>query len=251
MINANSSRLVKSEIETVDSYKQILNRPTSPLSVKMAAVFNLANYLIADRGKRNEALDTFDNYSHFFTGISYGKEGRRQYASYALRWATTYWANGTDQQKQKAINILSDYYKGKVDFHNIVDLEITSTLLMYRSIMVIKEWRELKDKQEFNEISYNEFRPQREEQIKECNNLLMYIGNPLYTNVSKKKLTEFKTGSTKQSLITAFFNYIDVLVRIKKYELAEEICEYVIMTGPKNFQQQFSSKKTWIKSLKR
>ena len=78
----------------------------------------------------------------------------------------------------------------------------------------------------------------------------MYIGNPLYTNVSKKKLTEFNTGSTKQSLITAFFNYIDVLVRIKKYDLAEEICEYVILTGPKNFQQQFSSKKNWLKSLK-
>lgn len=247
--NANSSRLVKSEIETVDSYKQILNRPSCPLDTKMAAIFNLANYLIADRGKKVEALDVFDKYSHFFTGVDCGKEGRPLYAQYALRWATTYWANGSDQQKQKAINILSDYYKGHADFHKIEDLEITSTLLMYRSIMVIKAWRELKDKMDFNEIPYSDFRTKREEQIKECQSLLMYIGNPLYLYVSKMKLTEL-SSRTKQSLITAFFNYVDVLVRIKKIDLAIEICDYVIMTGPKNFQSQFNSKKNWLTTIK-
>ena len=249
LINANSSRLVKSEIETIDSYKQILNRPTSPLKVKMVAVFNMASYLITDRGKRNEALDVFDKYSHFFTGVESGKDGRNQYAMYALRWATTYWANGTEQQKQKAINILSDYFKGKINYHNKIDLEVTSTLLMYRSIMVIKSWRELKDRFEFNEISIIEFRSKRDEQVKECQSILMYIGNPLYTHISKKKLIEF-SSSTRQSLITAFFNYIDVLIRLKKYDLAEEICEYVIMTGPSNFTPQFSSKKAWIISIR-
>lgn len=249
LVNANSSRLVKSEIETIESYKQILNRPTCPVKIKMAAIFNLANYLISDRGKKDEALDIFDKYSHLFTGVGYGKEGRNQYAHYALRWATSYWANGTEQQKQKAISILSDYYKGKVDFQNREDLEVTSTLLMYRSIMLIKAWRELKDKLEFNEIPYPEFRTKREEQVKECQSLLMYIGNPLYLHVSKKKLTEFYS-STKQSLITAFFNYVDVLVRIKKIDLAIEICNYVIITGPKNFQSHFNSKKNWLSSIK-
>lgn len=249
LINANSSRLVKSEIETVESYKQILNRPTCPLKIKMAAIFNLANYLIADRGKKDEALDVFDKYSHFFTGVEYGKEGRDLYAHYALRWATTYWANGTEQQKQKAISVLSDYYKGKVDFHKREDLEITSTLLMYRSIMVVKAWRELKDKLVFNDISYTEYRSKREEQIKECQSLLTYIGNPLYLQISKKKLTDFHSN-TRQSLITAFFNYVDVLVRIKKTDLAIEICDYVILTGPKNFQPQFDSKKNWLISIR-
>ena len=247
--NANASRLVKSEIETIDSYKQLLNRPTCPLKIKMQAIFNLSNYLNSDRGKRIEALDVLEKYSHFFTGIGWDKEGRNLYSQYALRWATTSWANGTEQQKQKAISILSDYYKGRTDFHKREDLEITSTLLMYRSIMVIKLWRELKDRQAFNEISPSEFRAKRSEQIKECDSLLMYIGNPLYTYVSRKKLTDFYP-STKQSLITAFFNYIDVLVRIKKLDLAKEICDYVIMTGPKNFQPQFNSKKIWLESLK-
>jgi hypothetical protein len=245
--SANSGRLVKSEIETVESFKQILNRSTSPLDVKMSAVFSLSNYLLVDRGKRAEALDIFDKYSHFFTGIAFGKEGRIYYANYAFRWATTYWANGTEQQKRKAITILSDYYKGQVDFHDNLDIEIASTLLMYRSIIVLKEWRELKDKNQFNEISYSEYRNIREEQIKECKGLLTYIGNPLYSNVAQRKL-DFPSG-TRQSLITAFFNYVDVLLRINKKDLAIEICDYVILYGPKNFVPQFESKRNWMKSI--
>lgn len=247
--NANSSRLVKSEIETVDSYKQILNRPTSPLAVKMSAIFNLANYLLVDRGKRINALDIFEKYSHFFTGIAFGKEERSLYATFALRWSTTNWANGTAQQKQKAISILSDYYKGKVDFNRYQDIEISATLLMYRSLMVIKDWRELKDKFQFNEISFSDFKSKRDDQKKECQSLLTYIGNPLYIKVSRNKLTDFPS-STRQSLITAFFNYIDVLVRIDKKKLALEVCEYVITCGPRNFIPQFESKRSWLISLK-
>ena len=245
--SANASRLVKSEIEIVESYKQILNRPSSPLDVKMMAVFNLANYLLVDRGKKYEALEVFDKYSHYFTSILYGKEGRYYYGCYALRWATTYWANGTDAQKKKAINILSDYYKGHVDLHEDQDIEITSTLLMYRSLMVVKEWRELKDKNLFNDISMTEYKTKRSEQLKECQGLLTYIGNPLYTTVATRKLDY--PSRTRQSLITAFFNYIDVLVRINKVDLAIEICDYVILYGPNNFKPQFAAKRSWLATL--
>lgn len=245
LYNANANRLVKSEIETVDSFKMILNRPTCPLHTKMMAVFNLANYLLADRGKRIDALDVFDKYSHLFTGFANGSENRNLYAQYALRWATTCWANGTEGERQKAINVLSDYYKGKVNFHINEDIEIASTLLMYRSIVVVKAWRELKDKLDFNEIPYSEYSTIREEQKKECKSLLNHIGNPLYSNLSGTKLTEFRSG-TCQSLITAFYNYIDVLVRINKFEIAKEICDYVVSTGPNNFRRQFNSKKAWL-----
>jgi len=183
-----------------------------------------------------------------FTGLAFSSENRNLYALFSLRWATMCWANGNEAQKQKAINILSDYYKGKVNFTVKEDIEISSTLLMYSSINLVNDWRELKSKIDFNEVSYSEFREKRDEQVKECQGLLTHIGNPLYTNVSRKKLTEF-ASSTKQSLITAFFNYIDVLIRIKKKDLAIEICDYVISTGPMNFRTQFSSKRSWLSSL--
>lgn len=245
--SANASRLVKSEIEVVESYKQIINRPTSPLDVKMTAVFNLTNYLLIDRGKKHEALDMFEKYSHYFTGLAYGSDGRHYYAKYALRWASICWANGTDTQKKKAISILSDYYKGRADLHVNLDIEITSTLLMYKSLMVLKDWRELKDKNQFNDIPFTDYRIRRDEQIKECQSLLTYIGNPLYVAVASRKL-DFPSG-TRQSLITAFFNYVDVLVRINKNDLAVEICDYVILYGPKNFKTQFESKRNWLASL--
>ena len=66
--------------------------------------------------------------------------------------------------------------------------------------------------------------------------------------MSGTKLTEFRSN-TCQSLITAFYTYIDVLVRINKHEIAKEICDYVVSTGPNNFQYQFNSKKAWLISI--
>ena len=136
---------------------------------------------------------------------------------------------------------------GSSVLHVNQDIEITSTLLMYRSLLVVKEWRELKDKYLFNDISLAEFNAKRKEQVKECQGLLTYIGNPLYTTVATRKLDY--PSRTRQSLITAFFNYVDVLVRINKVELAIEICDYVILYGPSNFKPQFESKKKWLATL--
>ena len=65
LLAANANRLAKNEIEVIDNYKQILNRATSPLDVKLSAILNLSAYLV-DRGKRDEALKYMNDYSHFF-----------------------------------------------------------------------------------------------------------------------------------------------------------------------------------------
>jgi len=247
--NANANRLAKSEIETIESYKQILNRPTSPLEVRLSAIMNLTSYLILDCGKRTDALDVFEKYSTHFTSITIQSSNRDLYAIFALRWAITNWGNGSPSERAKAITILSDYRNSGVRAHNEYDIEIQSVLLMYRSLNILTQWRELKDKMYYNEIQYSDYEIARRNQINECKSIDSHIGQPLYRLVVKHKLNEFKT-STRQSIITAFNSYVDILVRLRKIDLAIEICNYIINCGPQNFILQFESKRNWIKSIR-
>ena len=45
LLTANANRLARNEIEVIDSYKQIINRATSPLEVKLPAILNMSAYL--------------------------------------------------------------------------------------------------------------------------------------------------------------------------------------------------------------
>jgi GTPase SAR1 family protein len=51
LLTANANRLAKNEIEVIESYKQIINRTSSPLQIKLNAILNLAVYLV-ERGKK-------------------------------------------------------------------------------------------------------------------------------------------------------------------------------------------------------
>lgn len=250
LLNANASRLAKSEIEAVESYKQLINRSSCPNSIKVQAVLNLTSYLVIDKGKRSDALDYFERYSHLFIcEDKYNREGRNIYAQYILQWALTLWGNGTEEEKQKSIAILSDYYKGGTDYSESHDLKIASTLLMYRSILLISEWRQLKDQMYFKEVTYSEYKTKRKEQLVSCEEIHKNIGHPLYTHLQKKKLV-VKKGEASQYIFTAFYNYIEVLVRLKKFDFAMSICNQVIETAPHHFLIQFQSRKHWITQIK-
>lgn len=246
LINSNSIRLAKSEIEVVDSYKQLINRSTCPNDVKVQAVINLTSYLIIDKGKREEALECFEKYGHMFVcEDKKDRQSRNIYAQYVLQWSYTLWGNGSESDKKKAISILSDYYKGGTDYSESFDLKIVATLLMYRSIMVISEWRQLKDQMYFKEIGLSEYQSKRKEQKRVCREIHKNIGLPLYKHLNKRKL-EVKKGEASQYVFTAFYNYIEVLIRINEYNLALSICDQVIGNAPRHFKTQFLKKKIWI-----
>lgn len=250
LLNANSSRLAKSEIEAVESYKQLINRSSCPNSIKVQAVLNLTSYLVIDKGKRSDALDYFEKYSHLFICVDKNnREGRNIYAQYILQWASTLWGNGTEEDKHKSIAILSDYYKGGTDYSESQDLKIASTLLMYRSILLISEWRQLKDQIYFKEVSYTDYRTKRKEQLVSCKEIHKNIGQPLYNHLKKKKLV-VKKGEASQFVFSAFYNYIEVLVRLKQFDFAMSICNQVIETAPHHFLVQFQSRKEWITQIK-
>lgn len=249
LLTANANRLAKNEIEVIESYKQIINRATSPIEIKLLAILNLAAYLV-DRGKKEAALKYLDDYSyHFNKNASKGTIERQNFAVFTKMWATYYWANGTREQKEKAIASLLSYASLGYDYNEDIDLELSGMLLQYRSILAILDWQDLKERNNYNEISFSEFKSIREKQKQECKDIHDKHGNILFKAVIPKKLDEISSGA-RQNVIAGLYSFLEVLVRLKKVDLALEICEYVSYCAPQNFQPQFKKKGQWLKSIK-
>ncbi|MDR3219576.1 MAG: NACHT domain-containing protein [Dysgonamonadaceae bacterium] len=251
LLSANTNRVAKNEIEVIDNYKQIINRATSSLEVKLAAILNLAAYLVVDRGKKEDALKYLDDYSHYFDkNAKKGSSERKQYATFTKMWASYYWANGTKQQKEKAIDILFEYAKFGFDYNNDTDLELSGILLQYNSISVISDWLDLKEKSKYDEISDNEFRRIRDKQKQKCKDIHDKQGVFLFNNVSQKKLTDM-VGGARQNIIAGLYAYIEVLMRLQKFDEILQICQYIYYCAPSNFHKQFKRKEEKIKQITR
>ncbi len=248
LLTANANRLAKNEIEVIDSYKQIINRASSPVEVKLPAILNLAAYLV-DRGKKELALKYLDDYSyHFNKNAAKGSNEKQYYATFTKMWATYYWANGTREQKEKAIASLLAYASSGFNFNEDIDLEISGMLLQYRSILVVSDWQDLKEKGKYNEISSSEFLTIREKQKQKCKDIHDKQGVILYNAVMPKKLEDISSGA-KQNVISGLYSFLEVLVRLQKMDFALKICGYVLYFAPKNFHSQFKKKQEWLHSL--
>jgi GTPase SAR1 family protein len=248
LLTANANRLAKNEIEVIDSYKQIINRASSPIEVKLPAILNLAAYLV-DRGKKELALKFLDDYSyHFNKNAIRGSHEKLYYATFTKMWATYYWANGTREQKEKSIASLLAYASSGFNYNEDIDLEISGMLLQYRSILVISDWQDLKEKSNYNEITISEFRSIREKQKQECKVIHDKQGVFLYYAIMPRKLDEISSGA-RQNVITGLYGFLEVLVRLQKFDLALKICEYVLYCAPKSFHSQFKKKQEWFNSI--
>ncbi len=245
LLTANGNRLAKNEIEVIDSYKQIINRATSPLDVKLPAILNLAAYLV-DRGKKDVAIKYLDEYSyHFNKNATKGSNEKYNYAIFTKMWATYYWANGTRAQKEKAVDSLLAYAASGFNFNEDIDLEISGMLLQYKSILIISDWQDLKEKDSYNEILPNEFKQRREKQKQVCKDIHDKHGILVYNNLKSKVLDEISSGA-RQNVIAGLYSFLEVLVRLQKLQLAVEICDFVVNYAPQSFHMQFKKKKDWF-----
>lgn len=246
LLSADSNRDTKNEIEVIDSYKQILNRTTSPIDVKMSAILNLASYL-ALKGKREEALKCFEDYNHLFSSIPPKNTDRDKYALYTKMWAAYSWASD-EANRKKAVEILLNYARTGFNYSKNYDLELSGMLLQYNSIIAISDWQDLRLKRENDEISPLKFRQERDIQIKDCFTIHKRQGWPLYKAVCQRMLSDFSSGA-RQNIAGGLYNYTDVLARIHRYEDAIEICQYILVNSFTNYHAQFQRRKDWIEKI--
>lgn len=247
LLSADLNRDTKNEIEVIDSYKQILNRTTAPNDVKMSAILNLASYL-ALKGKREEALKCFEDYSHLFSSIPPKDTERGLYALYTKMWASYSWASSEVNRKQ-AVEILLKYARTGFNYSKNYDLELAGLLLQYNSIIAVSDWQDLRIRRNNDEISLYEFKRERKIQIKDCVKIHQKQGWPLYKAICQVKLTDFSSGA-RQNIAGGLYNYTDVLARIKRFDDAIEICEYILVNPSSNFHASFMRRKEWIQKIR-
>jgi len=241
LLNANANRISKNEQEVIDNYKQIINRTTSSSGIRLQAVLNLAAYLV-DRGNRELALKYLDEYSQYFDKNSLkGSKERIIYANFSKMWANYYWANGTKEQKEKAIKILLDYAANGFNYLDDSDLELSGILLTYRSIQIINDWQDLKEKRNYNEISQTDFTKKRSQQRQYCKDIHDKQGIVLYNNIVSKKFSEISSGA-RQNVIAGLYQFTEICIRLEKYDLANKICEFIFYCAPSHFHNQFKIK---------
>ena len=249
LLTADSKRDTKNEIEVVDTYKQILNRTTAPIDVKMTAILNLTSYLTLNQGKRDEAKKCFEDYNHLFNSIPPKNTDRDKYALYTKMWATYTWSSGGDD-RQKAVEILLNYAKTGFNYSKNYDLELAGMLLQYRSIIAISEWQELRNKRDNDEISPLTFKRERDRQIVKCVTIHNRQGWPLYKAACQHKLNEYSSGA-RQNITAGLYNYTDILARIRKYDDAIEVCDYILSDPSTTFHSQFQRRKDWIEKIRK
>jgi len=237
--NADESRFAKNEEEVISSYRYILNRATASEAIRMQALLHLGKYLFIDRGKKDEAIKVFEEFGH-----PYFKEGKfnRLYSSYC-------WAGGSQENKQKAINILLDYCMGPGRSLNIdINLELWGLLLTYRSIWAISNREDLKERLRYGEISHKKFQEISSRQRDVFNQIYKNLGTPLYRYIENSDLQSFSPAS-RQNVILGIYQFVEICLRLNKYNMANELCMYAIDNFPINFQKQFERKIHKIKKF--
>jgi len=231
--SANSARFSKSEEETVSQYRQILNRTSSPLEVKLTALLNLADYLFNHRGKKEDAIELIAEHHHFFkTDPSLAKV----YANYL--WSCS--------RKDEAISALSELFSRKPGFTGGEQqrIELTGLHVTYASITAIEKKDDLKSARRYGEIGEEEF-IELNAGIKREMVRIFWVGWKLFDVVSRKNMEELN-GACRQNVSTALVQLANIAMRLNKGREAIEICEMGIRCSRGLYPDTFRSKLAYI-----
>lgn len=243
---ANACRLSKPELEVIEAYHRVLERINCSIEIKYQAISMLASYLASIK-KKDEALRQISNYKHFFNDIS----NFHTNLNFTRLYARFSWANGKTEDKENAVKILSDFILMTLsNKSNLITsphkdeeiLDLNGLLMQYSCINVIDALDELKDRREEKTISETEYNLERRKLRQECTRLEKQF-LPTWQNVQNQKIdfNSFKS-SAKQNIITGLYNYIDVLIRLSKMELAKTVATFMRDNTPGNFYAQFDRK---------
>lgn len=228
---ANSNRYSKNEEEVISSYKQILNRITAPKDIRLQAILNLTSYLVIDRGKRETAIKIFENnFSEF------ADEGQ-----FIKMISTYYWANGSDDEKEKAIQLLGDFTSKNRNLKIDINLELLGLLLTFKTIQVVSKKERIKDKLNYNEITVTEFSKLNKSIKQDFKNIIQYHGWPLYNFVNSIDFNSISSGS-RQNIVTGFYQFSELFTRLSDYDNAAKVCVFALEKFPDNFHKLFRSK---------
>ncbi|MNX61863.1 NACHT domain protein [compost metagenome] len=226
---ANSSWFSKEEDEVVETYRKLLNRPESPLEIKIKAILSLGQYLFVERGNKERAVGIFDDYYHIFSENS---DFIKMYSSYA--WSTS-------GMKQKSINILKEYYSRHQGLDINDSLDIFGNLLTNSSLYWLERRDDTKTAKKYGEISSEEYDRQWKEQIENFHEIVNKLGIPLWHHIRDQSNLE-TPQNTLQSAVSGLYHFVEVCIRLNKLNIARDICNHIIRNYDEYYKPQFQQR---------
>jgi hypothetical protein len=236
--NADSSRIISSEVEVENKYRYILNREKCPMDVKLTAAINFSTYLVTHKGKIDKAIKLFEDYYHIFYRSS---EYIKYYAKYC-------WAEGSDSKQAEAIEILKNYFATKPKIDTEIYLDLLGTLMTYTTIVLISERESLKEKHRYNEIDHKAYKLIYEGQKERFGEVFKYPGLKLY-NVIKDLDMKTVKPYVRHSALEGLSHFIEICIRNTKLGLAKEVCQYVFDNFDPSYHRPFIFKLSKIDSM--
>jgi NACHT domain len=215
--HANTSRYAESEETVISNYRQILNRTTSPLSTKTTAILNLADYLFNHRGKAEKAIQLMEEfYTHFSKNAIY----IRLFANYL-------WAN---ENRAEAVKKLSLFLHTNMQRNSDCDdksiFELQGLYIMYASIYEISRKENIKEQKFLGNLSHTDFTVQNSDISKKMNAIFTY-GIQVFERIKKMSFATFPRA-VKQNYSIGFYHFIDICIRLNKYEKGKQIADFFI-----------------------
>lgn len=226
--NADASRLIETEAEVENKYRYILNRDKTPYNIKRTALLNFAAYLISHKNKIEKALKLYQDYFQLF----------RRDSIYIESYATSSWADSNISSKYQAIQIIQDFFTLKPKLNQETYLELLGMLTTYKSIMVVSEREEIKNKLKFKEISKKNYEILRTEQKERINEIFKYPGGHLFNIIKDIDLMSL-SPSCRNLVLDGLTHFIEITIRSNKREVGKSVCEKVINEMPQNYQSPF------------
>lgn len=239
LASADAARMVENEAEVENRYRYILNRDKTPFQIKRTALLNYVKYLVTIRGKHYQAIKLFDDYNHIFS----------KDFDYTINFAPTCWAEGSHENKIKAIQILLNFLSlgpKKLGFEKY--LEVLGMLTTYKAILVVNDRDELKTLLRTGEINDGEYSEFYKKQKYELKDILRYPGAKLWGLIKNIDIMTLSPICRNQ-VLDGLTHLVEICIRNNKFDFGKDICQKILDEMPYNYHNPFIYKMHKIESI--
>jgi hypothetical protein len=226
--NADSTRLLGTETDVENKYRYVLNRDKTPYHIKRSALFNFASYLISHKSKTEKALKLYQDYFQIF----------KKDPIYIENYATCSWAVSTRDSKYNAIQIIQDFFTTKPKLEQESYLELLGILTTYKSILVVSERDEIKNKLRSRELTKEKYDLLHKEQKERIQEIFKYPGGHLFNQIKEIDLMSLSTRC-RSFVLDGLTHYIEIVIRNNRRDIGKQVCQKVITELPQNYQNPF------------
>jgi hypothetical protein len=227
--DADSSRVTHKVSEVINKYRHIISRQATPPIIKAKAVINLAQYLIEDAGDYDQGIRVFEEFS-----ILYNKTPD------FVRTFSTYLWRGDNTLRKRAVDSLKN---GLACSELLIEseLDLLCMLMHYESVLLIEARQELKDQLRTGDIDESDYEKIFAEQRHDFFRIYSYPGLKIFEVIKHDLLKDF-AHEMKLKCLNGLSHFVDVCMRRRKFDDADEVFYYVFNSLKYNYHDTFKQK---------